>query len=434
MLIRTKKTNVGQALPLMLVLLFAVSATVFYMFNTGQVVQEKMRLTNTADAVAYSAGVYEARVLNYDAYTNRAIIANEIAIGHALGLASWAKYSATLAENVGEIVQYIPGIGTAIQAALDRYANLAVLELDAFVMTGYLGIADAVNQDLMLSQVRVHEQMATGRMEVMREVARRNDPDVSVELLTDGFDGFTRFNVGNNRERMRQTVERARQQDDFLNSRNWGKKVGTCPPVSFEIKKVGGTGLIGFDGWKSIDTLSLHIDEFDDGSCDDDETPLGYGSSYSADGLSNNYAAYNDSQAANPNATEKALQPDNGGRYGGLAWDDAPESLTGGAIPSHMTLSASALAMPDPRIQTSVRVTKAANDQRFSGGDSVVQPTGRLALYGGRHENAESVSVARAEVYFDRPGGANGGKKEIGSLFNPYWQVRLVPATAADKK
>lgn len=83
----------GQALPLALVLLVAVAALAFYMFNTGQLVQEKIRLTNTADAVAYSAGVYEARVLNYDAYTNRAIIANEIAIGQAVGLASWTKYA-----------------------------------------------------------------------------------------------------------------------------------------------------------------------------------------------------------------------------------------------------------------------------------------------------------------------------------------------------
>ena len=75
----------GQVLPLATLLLLAVAATLFYMFNGGQLVQEKLRLTNTADAVAYSAGVFEARMLNYDAYANRAIIANQIAIGQAVG-------------------------------------------------------------------------------------------------------------------------------------------------------------------------------------------------------------------------------------------------------------------------------------------------------------------------------------------------------------
>ena len=55
------KRQTGQVLPLAVVLLIAVAATVFYMFNSGQLVQEKLRLTNTADAVAFSAGVFEGR-------------------------------------------------------------------------------------------------------------------------------------------------------------------------------------------------------------------------------------------------------------------------------------------------------------------------------------------------------------------------------------
>ena len=82
-----ERQQTGQVLPLALVLLVAVAAILFYMFNSGQLVQEKLRLTNTADAVAFSAGVFEARMLNYDAYTNRAIIANQIAIGQAVGIA-----------------------------------------------------------------------------------------------------------------------------------------------------------------------------------------------------------------------------------------------------------------------------------------------------------------------------------------------------------
>lgn len=108
--VHCKSAQRGQALPLAMTLLVAVAATVFFMFNSGQLVQEKIRLTNTADAVAYSAGVFEARVLNYDAYTNRAIIANEIAIGQAVGLASWAQYAGVTADR---IAPYMYQIGRA---------------------------------------------------------------------------------------------------------------------------------------------------------------------------------------------------------------------------------------------------------------------------------------------------------------------------------
>jgi hypothetical protein len=125
----------GQALPLALVLLVAVAATVFFMFNSGQLVQEKIRLANTADAVAYSAGVYEARVLNYDAYTNRAMIANEIAIGQAVGLASWAKYAGVASNNIAPYAYLIPYVGSIIADALEEFADYAD------IYTSYLAYA-----------------------------------------------------------------------------------------------------------------------------------------------------------------------------------------------------------------------------------------------------------------------------------------------------
>ncbi len=48
-----------------------------------------MRLANAADATAWSIATLEARALNYDAYTNRAIVANEVAIAQAISLISW---------------------------------------------------------------------------------------------------------------------------------------------------------------------------------------------------------------------------------------------------------------------------------------------------------------------------------------------------------
>ena len=82
----------GQALVLGLFVLFLGTISLFFLFSTGQVSADKQRVTNTADAAAYSAALWRARVLNYDAYSNRAMIANEVAIAQTLTLASETQY------------------------------------------------------------------------------------------------------------------------------------------------------------------------------------------------------------------------------------------------------------------------------------------------------------------------------------------------------
>src|SRR4051812_42253618 len=61
------------------------------MFSMGQLTTEKMRLQNTADAAAYSAAVAQARDYNFSAYTNRAMIANQVAMAQLVGLTAWVR-------------------------------------------------------------------------------------------------------------------------------------------------------------------------------------------------------------------------------------------------------------------------------------------------------------------------------------------------------
>jgi hypothetical protein len=45
-----------------------------------------------------------------------------------------------------------------------------------------------------------------------------------------------------------------------------------------------------------------------------------------------------------------------------------------------------------------------------------------------------SAAIASVEVFFERPDAGNTrhpGRSELGSLFNPYWQARLAPVSAA---
>ena len=66
-----------------------------------------MQLQNAADAAAYSMSTVEARDLNFAAYMNRAIVANEVAIGQMVGLASWAFHFKSFADYLDSYNQLL---------------------------------------------------------------------------------------------------------------------------------------------------------------------------------------------------------------------------------------------------------------------------------------------------------------------------------------
>jgi hypothetical protein len=427
----------GQVLPLTLVLLIVVAAVIFFMFNSGQLVQQKMGLTNTADAVAYSAGVYEARVLNYDAYANRAMIANEIAIGQAVGLASWAKYAGVSADTIRPYANYIPWVGPYVASALQQIKNAMDKILTPLAMS--VSVHDAAIVALKNSQLALHGPsnafVLAERKVLMNEVARKNDADVVVDTIpiNDNFLGFTSRYENAARQPMKDVVNESREA--FLKSRRWGEDLtlSLVCKIGWDFEKRGSTELVGLDGWKSMDTLSIHSYwikwKWSGPKCKHSETPLGYGTAFSKNNLADGTINYAGSRNTNPTASRYA--DSSNGRAQGFA----PSTLSGGAMPEFYNLSANALAQADPRTQITIRVTKPQGKQRYSGGSSIVRPTGELALYSGRHVGGESAAIARAEVYFERPDGANSlyNKAELGSLFNPYWQVHLVSVSASER-
>lgn len=71
-------------------------------YNQGQLVNHRVQLENTADAAVYSQAKLAARNQNFIAYTNRAMVANEVSIGQMVALLSWAKHY----KNTGAFVNY----------------------------------------------------------------------------------------------------------------------------------------------------------------------------------------------------------------------------------------------------------------------------------------------------------------------------------------
>ena len=76
------------------------------LFNQGILTRDRVQVENAADAAAYSQAKLFARHQNLIAYTNRAIIANELSIGQVVGLMSWAKRYANIPRWVNSFPAY----------------------------------------------------------------------------------------------------------------------------------------------------------------------------------------------------------------------------------------------------------------------------------------------------------------------------------------
>ncbi len=121
-----KHTESGQAALFAAVLIPVVLLAGLFVFNTGQLTATKLKTQNAADAAAFSAMQMEARELNFISYTNRAMVANQVAIGQTISLVSWSHYVKTLGQNIqrlGTLVSWIPAVGQAIATITNTIAQ-----------------------------------------------------------------------------------------------------------------------------------------------------------------------------------------------------------------------------------------------------------------------------------------------------------------------
>lgn len=473
MMIRSLEAQKGQALIYGIFLLLCVLTAFFFLFNTGQLAKEKTKLVNTSDAVAYSAGVMQARALNYDAYNNRALIANEVVTAQMVSVASWSQFAKTKMQNLGSIhpecystdgtsngvgamLKYRPkyGFWCAIAAqtigqsggtfdnAMDATHKVAERAVEAANVTKTV-ITEA--QDFLHTPA-FFESM---RGNVMREVADANyanDGTVTVEplnmingmasLMNDDWKGFTKKYSGDERVRFRDLSVYAANTDSFVPQRKWTSKAPIPTPECFpwawkknSVKRRGGTELIGFDEWKAADTESFHRWKLRKGKrikpkCVKEEKPTGYG-------VQEAYAA-NQGDGGKTFGGAKSDNPSAYGRASSTSWGYS-------GIPSYYDLSEDWLSKTfDPRMKFGVRVVRQKSEVRTSDGASQIKTTAdsRINGYNSNLAKSEMSAVSTTEVFFERPASYRENvyaqnkmpsrTMEIGSLFNPYWQVRMI--------
>lgn len=91
-----------------------VILVMFTLYSVGQQTITKIKLQNTADAAAYSAAQAQARDYNFSAYTNRAMVANQVAVAQVVGLTSWARnYGNTYDGRFSWVPQMLVNLGAS---------------------------------------------------------------------------------------------------------------------------------------------------------------------------------------------------------------------------------------------------------------------------------------------------------------------------------
>jgi len=140
-----KKSEEGQALVLAalfgLVLMMCVLGTV----NLGRAVYDKVQLQAAADSAAYSEAAIEARVMNFTAYTNRAMVVHYASVMAATSYLTWIHFMWAGIKPLLSVLRMIPYVGVVfniIQQVLQ--ALVTFLDVALAALTPLLSAANLV--------------------------------------------------------------------------------------------------------------------------------------------------------------------------------------------------------------------------------------------------------------------------------------------------
>ncbi|AMP10611.1 flp pilus-assembly TadE/G-like family protein [Collimonas arenae] len=438
--LRRRYRSRGQTLILFLGFAAALVSAFLIAFNTGQTSNAKMRAMNAADAAAYSGAVWEARTLNFQAYMNRAMIANEVAIAQSVSLRSWVSYVDTFMTNINDITQFIPYVGevtTAVQKAIkgvDKFVQ-ASLPLGEQILRGVNFVASSSQQAINVIGVKAATELAGGVAQANgAQLTGPNTPltgtlflsnEASWLGLTSSYCRTTNFACSNDLRRLREVALNSR--DGFTYSRAWKDRWPFMLPFIFNVRKQGGTDLIDYDSWKGLDSAELqrwNPKKMSWGK----GVPLGWGGA----------------QAYNPNVVTRV------GTHGSInEWDhfDGRKANTTAnydnqkkmlfPFPNYRDIAKPAVQNADLHVPFAVEVFIPKNQIKTS--DEMLSKDGKPAqaiLFNGTvvnpspnfaNGNEGVYALATGCVRFSRPIGSEraSGRTEYPSLFNPYWRASL---------
>lgn len=174
-----KKHEEGQALVLaaicMLILTLCVLATV----NLSYAATQKIRLQNAADSAAYTTAAYQARALNFIAFTNRTMVVQTASQMNMLAILTYMAFAAIVLTGLS----YIPYIGFIFNFILQ--ALKVFIKIWDVALMLLIPLVDGLNWGLGLAQAAVSSAIAAQAAVGSTEVAMRYNPNYRVDPIGD---------------------------------------------------------------------------------------------------------------------------------------------------------------------------------------------------------------------------------------------------------
>lgn len=463
----------GQALVLAIVALLVLCLGVIVLFNTGQAVGKKVELVNAADAAAYSTAVQQARAYNLIAYMNRASVANEVAVAQMVSWYSWMNYTYRGTDNFKDAVQAIAIIfdvsivGAEVGAALQEVVTAlnevktAVKEIRDGMQVAFstaTTVIAGLNEAYSLASRTIATADPFERLKIARDIVSQNtDGKASIGARGDAllakdvgdaiafthyYSDFDRPNAG--ADRYANVVMEAR--DGFSRERDGG--IGP-------LHKRGGTDLVDYRHWVGMDTLNVKVgfpifinvpmawggaaavqeswhQSFRSTANPGFNRGRGWDSPYQADrGHYQRYAGALD----NGRASGKALSsPAMDGNDKAFIRDYAPGNP--GLRPYEDIDTDKAVVPYDEGddtdrvgpvftvlVEQPMKTVHTANNVPGIGGPPDFEAPDKAVA-------DDMTALSTAQVYFSRPRSLFpnlvDSRRELGNLFSPYWQARLI--------
>lgn len=147
----------GSVLLMGLGLTFLTSVGLMVYLSTSGVLHDRQRGQHLADMAALSVASWQAQTLNYQAYANRAIIANELMIAQTLSLLSYVQHVETLTEQSATLASIWPGFREFSQT-LHATAK-ATREVSHIAARLEIPFRSAYTHALMASQEAIHRAL-----------------------------------------------------------------------------------------------------------------------------------------------------------------------------------------------------------------------------------------------------------------------------------
>ncbi len=266
----------GQTILWFLATAAACCCALALVYNVGQVANKKEATVNAADATALSGALVEARMLNFEAYTNRAMIANEVTIAQMVSLDSWVQYDDKFAQWIAIYSSFVPGLDEAT-AAVAGIADEVYSVIDGVVRVP-IALAEASNELLWGARQVANSVAPIAAHEIATQIASANATtemenfDAAQLLLQNSnlnqWNSFTSDYNDDQRANAKQVILNSRDQFSWV--RGNGALIDDVVNPALEIfgitteffvgypgvQKTSGTATLqGYDHWEAQDSL-----------------------------------------------------------------------------------------------------------------------------------------------------------------------------------